>query len=330
MHLIHARIKFTEFDGHSMAPHLFNFNLMKAVAFLICLLAAVAREGMAQKYFEIEPTFNCACGQFTQKLDVLPRYSEARIKSVFDSLSYKSGMEFRYPQGGCQQRAQMLHQLLDKAKIRHARVWIFAPVDLEEGATTTLDIHDPNHFLPSNDVIKWGYHVAPCVLIKQQNNKVDTLVLDPSLRRDKYLKLSEWFGKLRNSKQASYTFLIPEYYFFNTQRNGASKVINGFFYTYENPNFTFYGDATVERELAVNDVAMFLNAKLDAGYADPRQEVRQLLSNVNNMVGYFAAQQRSYNNIQGVKVRALLTKHPRLMSDAVAYYQQRVNYWLSK
>jgi len=54
-------------------------------------------------------------------------------------------------------------------------------------------------------------------------------------------------------------------------------VITGDFYKYEDvpdpTNITMFDQAIVERELAVNDVAIFLKGKLDMGYADPKMKL---------------------------------------------------------
>lgn len=137
-------------------------------------------------------------------------------------------MEFGYPQGDCQQRAEMMHHLLSNLKIEHAKIWLFAPIDLEKGKTTQLEIKDKNGFA-KDSIILWNYHVAPCVLVLGKNNKIDTFVIDPALNRNKLMKLNEWLKAMKNSEVSKYTFLESKYYFFNTQDNGNSTVTNVFF-----------------------------------------------------------------------------------------------------
>ncbi len=85
----------------------------------------------------------------------------------------------------------------------------------------------------------------------------------------------------------------------------------------------------MERELAVNDVALFLKQKIDSGYSDPQNEIKALLGNVENMISFFASQQRC-NNLKPVSIRILLTKHATLIKEAIKYYQSRVEFWLSR
>lgn len=90
-----------------------------------------------------------------------------------------------------------------------------------------------------------------------------------------------------------------------------------------------YDNSLVERELAVNDVAMFLKRKLDSGYLDKENEIKLLLGNVENMVSFFASQQRC-NLLQNISLRKLLTNHSELYKESMAYYNERVIYWIKK
>lgn len=287
------------------------------------------QKAIAQEYFEIEPTFNCNCGEFTKKLSELKTYSEPQVSELFNKIAIGSEMEFRYPQGGCQQRAEMMHKLLAELNVEHAKIWLFAPIDLEEGSSIQLEIKDKNGFAPDS-IIKWGYHVAPCIL-RKSDNKIDTLVIDPSISKKTPMMLSDWLKSINNSDVSKYTFLEAKYYFFNTQNNGNSSLINGYFYKYEpvDGSATMYDNATVERELAVNDVAMFLKEKLDSGYSDQNGEIKTLLGSVENLISLFSAQQRC-NKLNGVSMRILLENHSKLIEEAMDYYDERVVFWINK
>jgi hypothetical protein len=295
----------------------------------LCFVLLCGKVGLAQEYFEVEPTFNCNCGEFTKNLSELKTYTDSEINAFFKKIAEDSQMEFRYPQGGCQQRAEMMHKLLKDLGIEHAKVWLFAPVDLEHDNTTHLEIHDKNQLAPNN-TIKWGYHVAPCVL-RKIDNKVDTLVLDPSIKFSKPLLLNDWFNSMKNSDVSKYTFLDPKYYFFNTQNNGNSPVINGYFYTYEPVEgwVSMYDNATVELELAVNDVAMYLKEKLDKGYQDPNGEIRKLLGSVENLISLYAAQQRC-NQMKNISMRTLFQNHSKFINESMKFYYERVEFWMKK
>jgi hypothetical protein len=296
---------------------------------IFTLLFLFNKSAIAQEYFEIEPTFNCNCGEFTKKLSELKTYSKPQISELFNKIAFESEMEFRYPQGGCQQRAEMMHKLLKDLDIEHAKVWLFAPIDLEDGNSTQLEIKDENGLAPDS-TIKWGYHVAPCIL-RKSDNKIDTLVIDPSIRKKAPMLLGDWLNSIKNSDVSKYTFLDAKYYFFNTQNNGKSPVIDGYFYPYEpiDGSVTMYDNATVERELAVNDVAMFLKEKLDSGYSDQNGEIKTLLGSVENLISVFSAQQRC-NQLNGVSMRILLENHSKLIKEAMDYYNERVVFWVNK
>jgi hypothetical protein len=297
---------------------------------LLLLTVIVSCNCFSQEYFRIESTFNCNCGEFTKDLSELKTYSEKEVLEIFKKVSVDSEIEFRYPQGGCQQRAEMMHHILENLNVQHAKIWLFAPIDLEHGISTKLEIKDKNGLAPDS-TIKWGYYVAPCILRKMEKYKIDTLVIDPSLKRNSPLKLNDWLSSMKNSEVSKYTFLNAKYYFFNTQNNGISPVLNGYFYTYEPVEglVTMYDNATVERELAVNDVAMFLKEKLDSGYSDRNGEIRTLLGSVENLISLFAAQQRC-NQLNGISIRVLFDNHSSIMKEAMDYYNERFELWMKK
>jgi len=307
--------------------HLF---LKRSSNIIICIAILNPVALMAQTYFNVELDFHGDnYGPYTSRLSELPIYSEDRINKVFDSIVNNYSLETRYPQGGCQQRAQILHYILDnRHHVQHARIWLFAPIDLVEGSSVQLKIQDPNHLTPG-DTIQWGYHVAPCLLVRRTSGKLDTVVIDPSLHHSGIMRFKEWLSSITNSEVSKYTFLDSKWYFFNTQNKGISHVINGFFYTYEpiNGQKTLFDEAVVERELAINDVAMYLKEKLDKGYPDQNKDIFSLVSNVNNMIAFFASQDR-ISSIYGPSMRNLLSAHGPLLREAFNYYMQRVGYWL--
>ncbi len=273
----------------------------------------------AQKQFEVEVRYPSA-GVTSKKITSLAKLSDADINKAFKAIR-TSGMEFRYPQGGCQQRAEMMHAILHDIGIDHAKIWLFAPSNTDPGSQTKLEINDPNGLVLGGK-ITWGYHVAPLIM----SSRGDTLILDPSISRDAPIKLRDWFRAINNSSVSSYTILDPNQFFFYTDGNGK---ITGSFYKYEPlaGYSTMYDKLVLEREIAVNDVAMFLKGKLDNGYADSANQIRTLVSNVNNMVNFFAASEKMEAYLSGVTVRNLLTKHPALMNEAMKYYADRVTYW---
>lgn len=265
------------------------------------------------------------------KLDVkdIQGYSLQQIQAVFNYISRSSGMEFRYPQGGCQQRAEMMHMLLNGLNIKHGRVFIFAPVDLEANSNINLEVDDPGGISQN---IRWPYHVAPCVSVIDNNGKSQLMVIDPSLNRDAPLPLNDWFAKMRNANVSKYTIVKSDTYFFYTRDN--STIISGDFYKYkdlENPNIiSSFDNAVLERELAINDVALFLKEKLDEGYPDKHNEVKTLLSSANSMVALFSSQNNTFSLQDGLIIRSLLENHAKLINEAMKIYTDRVTYWVAK
>ena len=298
---------------------------MKKATITILALISFLIKIHAQNYFAIETKYTNNCGTNSKKLETLKKYPEAEIIKAFNSIK-ASGMEFNYPQGGCQKRAEMMQSLLTDINIEHAKIWLFAPVDIQVGASVKLEIKDKNGLAPDS-IVKWNYHVAPCVLSINKDNKVDTVILDPSINKNNPLKIKEWFKAIKNSQVSAYTFLDSKYYFFYLDTNNT---INGCFYKYEPLAgiTTMYDKCVVERELAINDLAIFLKNKLDKGYADPLHQIRTLVANVNNMINFFTASDRQNSFLQGITVRDLLSNHSVLINEAMKYYADRLSYWI--
>jgi hypothetical protein len=256
------------------------------------------------------------------------KYTKEKINSVFDSI-VNSGIEFNYPQGGCQNRAQIMSMYLTKKhKIEHSRIWLFAPIDLKKGDKRTLFISDKNKL---TDTIQWNYHVAPSVLV-QNGTKVDTLVIDPSINSIKPLKVNEWLDAIGNSKISKYTFLKSDYYFFYTQDGGASSVINGYFYKYEKTSFCtdVITDVTLEKGLAENDMVIYIfNKHLNSASDEQISIFKEYFGNVTTL-------QNKYMSKLGVcgktvqdnlSFRTIIEKYPDILTDGMRYYFERLVYW---
>lgn len=291
---------------------------MKQLFVLIMILATSKTE--AQNYFQVEKDYpDGSNGRYTKELKTLQTYSDEEVNSVFAKV-LESGIFFNYPQGGCQNRAEMMHILLEKKlKIDHAKIWIFAPTDLYPNDDRHLEIEDKNGYA-KNNTITWKYHVAPTVLRRNPNGQTDTLVIDPSIDNKKPMILRDWLSSMKNSSLSKYTFLDSKWYFFYTKPN--SSVINGFFYPYESHWVEDFHRSTVERGLAANDLAKFLMQKLKDGYDDTDGNVKNLLANQDNMYNFFM---NPYSTFPG---RAnLLANHSDLMRISEQFYWEQVAYW---
>src|ERR1700750_1090550 len=105
-------------------------------------------------------------------------YDRTTIQQAFSVIAHQSAIEFNFPQGGCQQRAQIMSMLLDKRfGIDHYKIWLFPPSPLNIGDTRALYVPDKNKLAPGN-IIEWNYHVAPVVQV-QDGEEVHTFVIDP-------------------------------------------------------------------------------------------------------------------------------------------------------
>ncbi|BAU54473.1 protein-glutamine glutaminase family protein [Mucilaginibacter gotjawali] len=306
-------------------------------AFLLFVFSFLVLFAKAQpEYFDIEKNFPCnTCGANyhpTIDLKEIKVYDLATVTKVFDSISYHLNIEFNYPQGGCQQRAQIMSMFLTKKfNIQHAKIWLFAPIDLNFNDNQTLFVNDKNELSPNN-TISWNYHVAPVVLVKQ-NNRIDTVVIDPSICRDKAVSFSTWLKLIGNSNISKFTFLQSDLYFFNVQLNkdgSLSNVINGYFYNFSNP---VKDNLTLEKGLAINDMAVIINKKYIKPLTHSHSQADiQKLNDLKAIFGNataldFLFSQNSSGRSNNTSNRFVMTTYSDIMIDAKALFTNRVSYW---
>jgi len=275
----------------------------------------------AQSYFRVEDDYPDGYnGQYTANLETMTTYSDAEINNAFKTIN-NSGLFFNYPQGGCQNRAELMHIILEKQlHMQHMKIWIFAPVDLYPGDNRHLEIKDKNGFA-INNIIKWSYHVAPAIQ-RIKDGKIETMIIDPSIDNSKPMLLNDWLASMSNSNVSKYTFLNSKWYFFWTKDNGTSSVINGFFYPYSSHWVEDFHRSTMERGLATNDLAKYLMEKLKNGYVDTEGSVKWFLANQDIMYNFFM---NPYQQSDG-KTK-LLKNHSSMMREAEQYYWERLAYW---
>ncbi len=313
---------------------------MKKIISAITVLFLILLKSYSQSYFNLRSQYpNTTNASYITDLSSLTKYEEKTILAAFDTI-LNSHIQFDYPQGGCQNRAHAMSLILsNKLKISHSKIWLFSPSNLNQSDQGKLEIDDKNYLAP-NDVIKWNYHVAPCVLVSK-SNKTDTLILDPSLNKMKPLKISDWLAEIRNTKDSKYTFLNPDWYFFLTDNSG--KVITGEFYKFAIDNkwcADNYRNLTLEKGLAINDLAIYIlnkylntlrNSNVQAD-KDKLASLRKAFGNVDVLTEFFG-KLNSYCGstvADNISLKQFWQDHEVLMSDAVTYYLIRLNYWTTK
>jgi len=227
----------------------------------------------------------------------------------------------------------------NKLKISHSKIWLFSPNNLSQFDQRKLEIDDKNYLAP-NDVIKWNYHVAPCVLVTK-NNKTDTLIIDPALNKSKPIKISDWLSSIRNSKDSKYTFLNPDWYFFYTENTG--KVITGGYYKFAIDNnycADNYRNLTLEKSLAINDLAIYVlnkyliilrNSNVQADN-DKLASLKRVFGNVDVLTEFFG-KLNSYCGAtvsDNISLKLFCQNHETIMSDAMIFYITRLSFWTTQ
>jgi hypothetical protein len=261
-------------------------------------------------------------------------YTLSEIREVFDYISYSCEIEFDFPQGGCQQRAQIMSMILSQRfNIEHCKIWLFAPAALYENNTVTLFVEDKNGLSPDNRV-NWNYHLAPAVRVKMGHGGTETLILDPSVRRDQPVTIGNWMAGIGNSASGQYSFLTPEYYFFNCKyncNNELTTIFDGTFFEFMNP---VKDNLLMEKGLAVNDMAMAvyhkhiqpLMTRPSAGDTAARLNIlKDIFGNSSVLDLLFSQNMSGYT--ENTSHRYVITHYAEIMWEAKMIFSARLIFW---
>ena len=265
-------------------------------------------------------------------LRYLQTYDAAVMLQAFNSLVHDTEIAFDFPQGGCQQRAEIMSMYLHKKlKIDHCKVWLFAPAALYSGDSRTLFIDDKNG-LTAHSKIEWNYHVAPVVRVIE-NDKVQTMVLDPSIHKNEHILLEQWFNAIGKSNISQYSFVLPDRYFFycSYDYNGfLTTLFDGSFYNYEG---LIKNDLILEKGLAINDMAIHIYHHFIAPLMASATETDKVkLEDLKAVFGNTTALDLLFSqNISGYTPntthRYVISFYNDVMTEARRLFNERLGYW---
>jgi hypothetical protein len=129
-----------------------------------------------------------------------------------ENVVLKDSTKYSIHFSGCEKRAHAISLILKGRKIKHYKIWNFDPslISLfykqEKPSVTNRAGLSP--------VVSWRYHVAILLLVREKNNKISSVVIDPSIS-DELLSEKMWL-QLQNSPNSFYTYLDPQWYNYAT------------------------------------------------------------------------------------------------------------------
>ncbi len=262
----------------------------------------------------------------------LKQYDYSIVKKAFDEISNLFQIEFNFPQGGCQQRSHLMSMMLSKKfSIDHCKIWLFAPAALFENNTTALFVEDLNKLAPDN-IVYWNFHTAPLVKINS-NGKTELLVVDPSVNKTEPLNIDNWLKSIGNSVVGKYTFLSPEKYFFNCKYNEyyqLTNVFDGTFFEFVNPA---KDNLILEKGLAVNDMAVFINNKyiqplmntMESKNETRIMDLKEIFGNATALDLIFAQNLSGYTD--NTSYRYVHNHFGDIMKEAKQLFHDRLLHW---
>lgn len=296
---------------------------MKKIIVLIILIN-ISNISFGQSYLNIEEN--------NLKLGGLPKQPELKsitlnkAQSIFNVISNEN-IEYRYVNGSCEDRAHFISMILRKNDVNSGKIWAFSPSKYTLISKEQIIIKDPYGI---NDQVKWGYHVAPILVVES-----DTLVIDLSFDNKNFLKKKDWLKKL-NSKNAIYFYTISDDYLFNTiggdekseftaWRNDPKvpndniniklphwlpSIISGDFFSLDDTNNSVY------KGLAINDLAIKVYELSSSNIPDTdKKYLKQIVKNIDNVEKEIADNNTNVH---------LTNKTFSILKD---YYLRRFEYW---
>lgn len=154
----------------------YNVEMFLTKFFLVSLLVLAVTQG----YENLENDFFSETAPNTPvPISVIDSVDANRL---FKKFTADREIPFRYPVDGCYARAMAMAQIADKESIVVGKV--FAEGMLQ--AKTNL---------PQFPLVRWSWHVATVVYVKDRSEKKQLMVLDPSLF-SRPVTVEEWKNKM--------------------------------------------------------------------------------------------------------------------------------------
>ncbi len=256
------------------------------------------------------------------------------IETAFNSLANDWAIEFGFPHGGCQQRAQIMSLVLQKKfNIDHCKVWLFAPAALFLDNAGMVSRQDEKHLSP-NGLLEWSYHVAPMVRVAH-DGRTETYVLDPAINKQWPLPLEDWFNALNHSETGRFCFVLPDKYFFNSSYHTGDNyelttLFDGSFFNYENPA---KDNLAVEKGLAIQDMVrkvyhehiLPLMNSSNVNDMAKLEDLKAIFGNATALDLLFSQNISGYSD--NTTMRYVVTHHQAIIYEAKQLFNERLLYW---
>jgi hypothetical protein len=110
--------------------------------------------------------------------------------TIFAEFAEAEDLALRYPADGCYARTHLMVARLIERGLTPLKVWAFAG-----GVEDLLWADTPDH---PDGRVRWGYHVAPVLLVSEPDEGNRDVVFDPILF-DRPVTVEEWLSALHDT-----------------------------------------------------------------------------------------------------------------------------------
>jgi hypothetical protein len=127
--------------------------------------------------------------------------SLAKANQLFRVMANRGDIAFKFPADGCYARAHLMGIQMQGMGLKPGKAWAFddkASVERIPPRLVALTDAHPKGF------VRWWYHVAPALKVRDQNGRVSVYVIDPSLHRSA-VPLSTWQKRMMHPSIKNFT-----------------------------------------------------------------------------------------------------------------------------
>jgi hypothetical protein len=154
--------------------------------------------------------------------------TKPEAEALFKELAKQPQIPFDYPVDCCYARAHEMGRIMESKSIKSQKYWLFdknwGSPESQASLAPKDKSGDPVKFPDSSGErkpVKWVYHVAPIVKVKQEDGSVTDMVMDPSIASEP-VTTAKW-RSIQGNPDGAYDQVTDSGAFFANSKNGIRQ-----------------------------------------------------------------------------------------------------------